>query len=69
MRSLAYLIFLKLKIDKVTIKGRGCADRRKQRDWISKEYTPSPNVFTEGLWLSCMIDAMGVREAANTEIP
>ena len=28
-RSLEYLMFLKLKIDEVTIKGRGCADGRK----------------------------------------
>ena len=33
-RSLAYLMFLKLKSDYITIKGRGCADRRKQRDWL-----------------------------------
>ena len=35
-RSMAYLMFLKLKSDEVTIKGRGCADGRKQRDWLSK---------------------------------
>ena len=28
-------MFLKLKSDEVTIKGRGCADGRKQRDWLS----------------------------------
>ena len=28
IRSLAYMMFLKLKIDEVTIKGRGCADER-----------------------------------------
>ena len=31
-RSLAYLMFLKLKIYEVTIKGKGCADGRKQRN-------------------------------------
>ena len=36
IRSLAYLMFLKLKSDEVKIKGRRCADRRKQRDWLSK---------------------------------
>ena len=50
-RSLTYLMFLKLKIDEVTIEGRGCADGRKQRDWLSKEDTSSPTVSTEGLML------------------
>ena len=57
-RSLAYLMFLKLKSDEVTIKSRGCADGRKQRDWISKEETSLPTVSTEGLMLSCMIYTM-----------
>ena len=62
-------MFLKLKRDEVTIKGRGCADRRKHQDWISKEDTSSPTVFTEGLILSCMIDVMEAREVATTDIP
>ena len=57
-RSLEYLMFMKLKIDEVTSKGRVCADGRKQRDWLSKEDTSSPTVSTEGLMISCMIDAM-----------
>ena len=57
------MIFLKLKIDEVTIKWIGCADRRKQHYWISKEDTSSltvsiPTVSIEGLILLCMIDAM-----------
>ena len=44
--SLAYLMFLKLKNDEVTIKGRGFAEVRKQKDWISQEYTSSPTVST-----------------------
>ena len=63
------MIFLKLKSDEVTIKGRGCADERKQRDWLSKEDTSSPNVSTEGIMLSCMIDAMEGREVATADIP
>ena len=62
-------MFLKLKIDEVTIKGRVCADGRKQRDWLSKEDTSSPTVSTEGLMLSCMIDAMKGREVATVDIP
>ena len=68
-RSLVYLMFLKPKSDEVTIKGRGCADRRKQRYWISKEDTSSLTVSTEGLMLSCMIDAMEDQEVATDDIP
>ena len=62
-------MFLKLKSDEVTIKGRGCADWRKQRDWLSKEDTSSPTVSTEGLVLLFMIDAMEGREVATADIP
>ena len=63
-----YLIFLKLKSDEVAIKGRGCADVRKQGDWLSKEDTSSQTVSTEGLMLSCMIDTIEGREVASTNI-
>ena len=63
------MMFLKLKSDEVTIKGRGCADGRKQRDWLSKEDASSPTVSTEGLMLSCMIDTMEGREVATADIP
>ena len=63
------MMFLKLKSDEFTIKVRGCADRKKQRDWISKEDTSSPTVSTEGIMLSFMIDAMEGQEVATTEIP
>ena len=62
-------MFLKLKSDEVTTKGRGCADGRKQRDWLSKEDTLSPTVSTEGLMLLCMIDATEGREVAITDTP
>ena len=68
-RSLTYLMFLKLKVDKVTIKGKGCAHGRKHRDWISKEDTTLPTVSTECLMLSCMIDATEGREVATANIP
>ena len=62
-------MFLKLKSDEVKIKGRGCADGRKHREWISKEDTTSPTVSTGGLMLSCMIDEMEGREVATSDIP
>ena len=62
-------MFLKLKINEVTIKEREFADGRKQRDWISKEDTSSPTVSTAGLMISCMIDAMEGREVETADIP
>ena len=63
------MMFLKLKIDEVKIKGRGCADRRKQWYWISKEDKSSPTVSTECLMISRMIDAMEGWEVATADIP
>ena len=62
-------MFLNLKINEVIIKGGVCAYRREKRYWISKEDTSSPTVSTEGLILSCVIDAMEGREIATTNIP
>ena len=62
-------MFMKLRIDKFTIKGRGCTNGRKQRDWISKEDTSSPTVPTEGLMLSYVTDEMKVREVATANTP
>ena len=62
-------MFMKLKRYEVTIKGIGCADERKQRYWLSKEYTMSPTVTTEGLMIWFMIDTMEVREVATANIP
>ena len=62
-------MFLKLKIYEVIIKGRGCSDRRKHQDWLSKEDTSSPTVSTEGLILYFMIGAMEGRYVATADIP
>ena len=62
-------MFLKLKRDEVKFKGIGCAGGRKHRDWISKEDTLSPTVSTEGIMLSCMIDALEGQEVETTDIP
>ena len=51
-------MFLKLKSDEGTIKERVCADERKQRGWLSKEYISSPTVSTEGLMILCIIDTI-----------
>jgi hypothetical protein len=51
------------------IKGRGCADGRKQRLWKTKEETTSPTVRIESLLISCMIDALERRDVATIDIP
>ena len=67
-KSLAYLMFIKEKRCG-KIKGRGCADGRKQRGWIDKEDTSSPTVSTQALMLSCMIDTEENRDVATADIP
>jgi hypothetical protein len=66
--ALQYLMFLKKKRDG-TIKGRGCADGRKQRSTTTKEEASSPTVAIEAVMLSCVIDAMEHRDVATVDIP
>jgi hypothetical protein len=66
--ALEYLMFLKKKRCG-RIKGRGCADGRKQREYTSKEDASSPTVSIEALMLSCVIDATEKRDIATVDIP
>ena len=52
-----------------TIKARGCADGRKQRDWMNSDETSSSTVATQALLLSAMIDAYEGRDVATSDIP
>ena len=66
--ALAYLMFLKRKrCGKV--KGRGCADGRKQRAYVSREDATSPTVSTEAVFLTAVIDALEGREVAVVDVP
>jgi hypothetical protein len=67
-KALQYLMFLKQKRSGV-IKGRGCADGRKQQEHLGKEDTSSPTVTTEGLMFSCIIDAKEGQDVATADIP
>jgi hypothetical protein len=67
-KTLNYLMFLKEKRTGI-IKGRGCADGRKQQSLITKENASSPTVSLESLLLTCAIDAMERRYVAKTDIP
>jgi hypothetical protein len=66
--ALNYLMFLKKKRCG-RIKGRGCADGRKQRVHIKKEDASSPTVAIEAVMLSCVIDAEERRHVAFLDIP
>jgi hypothetical protein len=66
--SLQYLMFLKQKRCG-RIKGRGCADGRKQRIYKTKEETSAPTVSVESLFLSCVIDAKERQKVVTCDIP
>ncbi len=65
--ALQYLMFLKQKRNG-SIKGRGCADGRKQRSHTTKEEASSPTVAIESVMLSCTIDAKEKRDVATVDI-
>ena len=51
------------------VKGRGCADGRKQRAYIAKEEATAPMVSTEAVFLTAIIDALEGREVAVLDVP
>jgi hypothetical protein len=52
-----------------TIKGRGCADGRKQRAYTAKEEATSPTIATEAVFLTAVIDALEGRDVAVADVP
>ena len=67
-KAISSLMFLKEKRDK-TVKGRFCADGRKQRgDWTKQE-TTSPTVSNESVFLTSVVDAHERRDVACYDIP
>jgi hypothetical protein len=51
------------------IKGRTCADGRKQRQLYEKAETTSPTICTDALLMSLIIDAMEHRDVAIFDVP
>ena len=51
------------------IKGRGCADSRKQRLFTNKDDVSFPTVVTKALLLTCVVNAMEGRDVAVVDIP
>ena len=68
INALGYLMFLKQKRSG-QIKGRGCADGRKQRLHTPKDDASSPTVATESVLLSCVINEKEQRDVATVDIP
>ena len=66
--ALGYLMFLKKK-QCGKIKGRGCADRHKQRAYITKEQSTSPTISTEAVFLTAVVDAWENRKVAVLDVP
>ena len=66
--ALPILLFLTEKRNG-DIKGRLCADGRKQRVWMVKTDTKSPTVATEALFYLFMIDAYEDRTVATVDLP
>ena len=67
-QALGYLMFLKRKRCG-KIKGRGCADGRKQRSYIEKSQSASPTVATEAVFITAVIDALERRVVIVADIP
>ena len=65
--ALRYLMFLKKKLCG-RINGRDCVDGRKKRVYVSKEESSYPTVTTEGIMVSCILDAMEGRDVATVDI-
>ena len=68
LKALSSLMFLTEKRDG-KIKGRACADGRKQREEIKREDAASPTVALDSILLTSAIDAHEGREVATIDIP
>lgn len=66
--ALKYLMFLKKKRDG-RVKGRGCADGRKQRKYIPKGDASSPTISIEAVFILVTIAAKERRNVITVDIP
>jgi hypothetical protein len=67
-KAIASLMFLKEKRDG-TVKGRACADGRKQREEFTKQDATSPTVSVDSVFLTALIEAQEERDVACFDIP
>ena len=66
--ALAYLMFLK-RMKTGQVKGRGCADGRKQRAHNDMDDATSPSIAPEAVFLTAVIDAIEGRCVAVMDDP
>ena len=66
--TLLYLMFVKQK-HCGKIKARGCADRRKQQEFISKEEASPPTVSIHVLMATSLIDAIKEKHVIMADLP
>jgi hypothetical protein len=66
--ALPYLMFLKQKRSG-KIKGRGCADGRRQKLYSNKEDASLPTVSIESVMLTSIIEASKKRDIATVDVP
>jgi hypothetical protein len=66
--ALDYRMFIKEKHD-MTIKGRGCAESRKQQTYTSKDEASSQTVSTKSVMLLCVLNVMEHCGVARVDIP
>ncbi len=50
------------------IKGRGCVDGRKQREWTAKSESTSPTITTNAVFLTAVIEALEGRDVAIFDV-
>mmetsp|Transcript_26671 Transcript_26671/g.56142 ORF Transcript_26671/g.56142 Transcript_26671/m.56142 type:complete len:625 (+) Transcript_26671:3224-5098(+) len=67
-RALESLLFLEEKRSG-KVKGRMCANGRKQRDTMSKEDATSPTVITDSVLITAVIEASENRDVAVIDLP
>jgi hypothetical protein len=66
--ALKYLIFMKENIDG-TVKARGCASVRPQREYTNKEDASSPTMSLKAMLISCRIESKEGRYVVMTNFP
>ena len=67
-KALVYLMFLKCKWSG-KVKALECADRRPQREYLSKDDSSSPTVSIYALMAQCVMGAMEGQKVVTCDIP
>ena len=68
-KALPLLLFLTLKRDSTTIKGRVCAEGKPRRVWTDKQDTASHTTAVEALFYTLIMDALEGSDVATCDLP